>query len=354
MNGQEEQQRRPLVFGNGNAVVQPNPLLSFEEEMRMKLSGHNDDRPTLPPQEPFRPMPRFQEPSPVGATRPVFGDGNGGFGAGDGFDHGEDQAGDEVGNGGNGDGGDGGEEPPQRPRRKQRVHKWRHRAMIVGLTLVALWAILFIFPIPFGTLVVTGSKDVTIDDVIAAGDIRRPVNLLQINPGHLEERLTHDLRIDTAKVTYVFPLTLQVTVTDRKAIAVVPTQFGFAAIDKTGRVIRIGPAIEDTNVPLISGIKLGNVLLGDTLKDESVKAAVTYLAALNPDWRKNISEINVGDLNAITAYTTEGLPLHLGNTQDLDKKAQLTENMVTDVKTRGVNAQYLDVNIGTPYIKVAQ
>lgn len=37
MNGQEEQQRRPLVFGNGNAVVQPNPLLSFEEEMRMKL-----------------------------------------------------------------------------------------------------------------------------------------------------------------------------------------------------------------------------------------------------------------------------------------------------------------------------
>lgn len=352
MNGQEEQQRRPLVFGNGNAVVQPNPLLSFEEEMRMRLSGHTDgERSTLSLQDSFRPTPQVTDPTTTGATRPVFGEGTGGFSTGDGFGHGEDEDPVEL---RSNTGGGNGEEPPQRPPHRPRVHQWRHRAMIVGLVLVVLWAILFIFPIPFGTLVVTGSKDVTVDDVIAAGDIRRPVNLLQINPGHLEERLTHDLRIDTAKVTYVFPLTLQVTVTDRKPIAVVATQFGFAAIDKTGRVIRIGPAIEDTNVPLISGIKLGNVLLGDTLSEEAVKAAITYLAALNLDWRKNISEINVGDLNAITAYTTEGLPLHLGDTQNLDKKAQLTENMVTDVKTRGVNAQYLDVNINAPYIKVQQ
>lgn len=354
MNGQEEQQRRPLVFGNGDAVVQPNPLLSFEEEMRLQLRGRTDDtRLTLPLQEPLHPTPQFSDSMPNGVAPPVFGDDTGRLGTGDslGYDAYEKPSDAKSHNDG-----DGGSEamPPQRPIRKQRAHKWRHRAMIIGLTLVALWAILFIFPIPFGTLVVSGSKDVTVDDVIAAGDIRRPVNLLQINPGHLEERLTHDLRIDTAKVTYVFPLTLQVAVTDRKPIAVVTTQFGFAAIDKTGRVIRIGPAIEDTNVPLVSGIKLGNVLLGDTMTEESVKAAVTYLVALNPDWRKNISEINVGDLNAITAYTTEGLPLHLGNTQELDKKAQLTENMVTDVKTRGVNAQYLDVNINAPYIKVQQ
>lgn len=354
MNGQEEQQRRPLVFGNGDAVVQPNPLLSFEEEMRLQLRSRiNDNRPTLPPQEPFQPTPQFSDSVPTGVTPVVSNGDSGHWGTGDSLDYDASEKSGEVKKANDGDGGSEAISP-QRPTRKQRAHKWRHRAMIIGLTLVALWAILFIFPIPFGNLVVSGSKDVTVDDVIAAGDIRRPVNLLQINPGHLEERLTHDLRIDTAKVTYVFPLTLQVTVTDRKPIAVVTTQFGFAAIDKTGRVIRIGPAIEDTNVPLVSGIKLGNVLLGDTMTEESVKAAVTYLVALNPDWRKNISEINVGDLNAITAYTTEGLPLHLGNTQELDKKAQLTENMVTDVKTRGVNAQYLDVNINAPYIKVQQ
>lgn len=206
-------------------------------------------------------------------------------------------------------------------------------------------------PIPFGTITVTGSKNVTVSDVMAAGNIRYPINLLQINAGQLEERLQHDLRVDSVKVTYVLPLTLQVNVTERRPAAVVATQFGFATLDAKGQVINIGPAIEDTSATIISGIKLGNVLLGDTIDTPVIKGALSYLNSLSDEGRKEIAEINVGDVNQLIAYTVDGLPLHLGDTSDMDKKGPLSENMLRDVKARGVAAQYLDVNVKAPFIK---
>ena len=79
---------------------------------------------------------------------------------------------------------------------------------------------------------------------------------------------------------------------------------------------------------------------------------MVYLNALTPDGLKSIAEVNVGDENQLTAYTVDGLPLRLGDGSELVKKAQLSEEMIKDVKTRGVAAQYLDVNVTSPFIKV--
>lgn len=228
---------------------------------------------------------------------------------------------------------------------------WRKRLALIGLSLLALWLLLLVLPIPFGTIQVIGSDKVTVADVMAAGNIRNPINLVQINPNHLEERLQHDLRVETAKVSYAFPLTLEVTIKDRKAAAVVATQFGFATLDKAGRVINIGPAIEDTTAPIISGVKLGNVLLGDMIENQAIKGALTYLSSLSEEGTKSISEINVGDTKQLVAYTVDGLPLLLGDMTDLDKKGPLSENMLRDIKARGVAAEYVDVNVKAPFVK---
>lgn len=231
-------------------------------------------------------------------------------------------------------------------------HRWQRKAIISTILVIVVLALLYVLPIPLGTIQVVGSDKVTVQDVMAAGDIRSPVNLLQINTGRLEDRLANDLRVEVAKVNYVFPLTLQVNITDRKALAVVTTKFGFASIDKNGQVIAMGPAIEDTAVPIISGVKLGNILLGDKLDNKAIHDALVYLNALTPDGLKSIAEVNVGDENQLTAYTVDGLPLRLGDASELVKKAQLSEEMIKDVKTRGVAAQYLDVNVTSPFIKV--
>ena len=60
-------------------------------------------------------------------------------------------------------------------------------------------------------------------------------------------------------------------VTERRPAAVVGDAVRFATLDAKGQVINIGPAIEDTSATIISGIKLGNVLLGDTIDTPVIK-----------------------------------------------------------------------------------
>ncbi len=229
---------------------------------------------------------------------------------------------------------------------------FKRQQLIKGVAIVG--AILFAFyvcPVPLGSLKVTGSNKVTVEDVEVAGNISQPINVLKISTEKFKSRLANDLRVEEATVSYEFPLTMVVNIKERKAIAVIPAQFGYLTLDKKGQVIASEPAISNTSVPIISGVKPGNILLGDTVKDPAILGALTYLNALSADGFKGIAEVNVGDASDILAYTINGLQVKLGNTADLAKKAELSETMIQDVETRKVNAQYLDVNLTSPYIK---
>lgn len=243
---------------------------------------------------------------------------------------------------------------PRRVKRRRRIKKKRTPSKsIVWKTVIGAVLIigLFTLPLPIGQIQVTGTNQLSSEDVVAIGDLGYPVNILRVRTGALEERLQKDMRVDTAHVSYALPLTLQVDVKERTAVVVVPSQFGFVALDRQGMVIANSPTIPDTTVPIISGVWLGNSLLGDTVESEGIRGAITYMMGFPEDKRKQIGEINVGDAEHIIAYTVDGLPIHIGDRSDLEEKAKITTDMIQDVSQRHVSAEFIDVNIKSPYIK---
>ena len=243
---------------------------------------------------------------------------------------------------------------PRQVKRRRRIKKKRTPSKsIVWKTVIgaALIIGLFTLPLPIGQIQVTGTNQLSSEDVVAIGDLGYPVNILRVRTGALEERLQKDMRVDTAHVSYALPLTLQVDVKERTAVVVVPSQFGFVALDRQGMVIASSPTIPDTTVPIISGVRLGNSLLGDTVESEGIRGAITYMMGFPEDKRKQIGEINVGDAEHIIAYTVDGLPIHIGDRSDLEEKAKITTDMIQDVSQRHVSAEFIDVNIKSPYIK---
>lgn len=233
----------------------------------------------------------------------------------------------------------------QKPTRKSKPAIWK--IVVEAFILIGI----FMLPLPIGQIQVNGTEQLTSEDVVAIGDLGYPVNILRVRTGALEERLQKDMRVDTAHVSYALPLTLQVDIKARKAVVVVPSQFGFVALDRQGMVIASSPTIPDTTVPIISGVRLGNALLGDTIEAAGIRVAIAYMEAFTEDKRKQIGEINVGDAEKIIAYTVDGLPIHIGDQNNLEEKAKITTDMLVDIAQRHVNAEYIDVNIKTPFIK---
>ena len=243
---------------------------------------------------------------------------------------------------------------PRRVKRRRRIKKKRTPSKsIVWKTVIGAAVIigLFTLPLPIGQIQVTGTNQLSSENVVAIGDLGYPVNILRVRTGALEERLQKDMRVDTAHVSYALPLTLQVDVKERTAVVVVPSQFGFVALDRQGMVIASSPTIPDTTVPIISGVRLGNSLLGDTVESEGIRGAITYMMGFPEDKRKQIGEINVGDADHIIAYTVDGLPIHIGDRSYLEEKAKITTDMIQDVSQRHVSAEFIDVNVKSPYIK---
>ena len=244
-------------------------------------------------------------------------------------------------------------EGPKRVRRRRKMNRRKESKPAVWKVVIGACLVigLFTLPLPIGQIQVTGTSQLTSEDVVHIGDLGYPVNILRVRTGALEERLQKDIRVDTAHVSYALPLTLQVDVKERKALVVVPSQFGFVSLDRNGMVIASSATIPDTTVPIISGVRLGNALLGDTIEAEGIRGAIEYMEAFTEEGRKKIGEINVGDADKMIAYTVEGLPIHIGDRNNLEEKAKITTDMLVDIAQRHVSAEFIDVNIKSPFIK---
>lgn len=163
---------------------------------------------------------------------------------------------------------------------KEKPHRnGRHPVSFYGAGKIRMYAIsvfalffmifltLLLFPIPFGQIQISGTRSITLEDVLFEGNVSTPINILQISTADLEERLTHDIRIQTVKVKRSSPFTISVEITDRKVVAVMQGEYAYIFLDKEGTVVQTEPSIKGMIFPMITGKKLGNVLLGDKLDD---------------------------------------------------------------------------------------
>lgn len=211
---------------------------------------------------------------------------------------------------------------------------------------------LLLLPIPFGQIQISGTQNITLEDVLFEGNISEPINTLQISTTDLKERLAHDIRIETIEVKRSSPFTVSIEIRDRKVVAVMQGEYAYIFLDKEGMVVQTAPSIKGMAFPMITGKKLGNVLLGDKLGDEQICTALKFISGLTEDGIKIFSEVNVGNADNLMAYTRDGFSIHLNNGTDMEKKAVLAESMVNDVKARGLAVEYLDANLAAPFIKL--
>lgn len=240
---------------------------------------------------------------------------------------------------------------------KQSKEIWRNlnnkHYMLGAVSVIFLiFLILLLFPVPFGQMQITGSKVITEEDVMFVGQIKKPINTLQISTADLENRLKHDIRVADVKVSRHLLGIIEVNIVDRSPVAIMQGEYTYVIIDKNGYVLQSDVSIRTADLPMITGKRLGNVLLGDIIKDEDVLKALTFLNALTPEGVDLFSEINIGNPEELKAYTRKGISVHLGAGENLAEQATLAEHMVNDVQSRKLSVEYLEANTSSPFIKL--
>lgn len=232
------------------------------------------------------------------------------------------------------------------------------RNIVRGLIgLFSILMLIFIINSPLlkiGYVKVTGNSYLPREDVLQIARIKEPLNIFSVQTDVIQDYLQSDLRIDTAKVWRDFPNCLNIEITERLPVAVMNCNYGYVNLDKNSVVIDVYTDVKKIQKPVITGIVLQDVYIGDSVNDDTVEKILVYLGLLDNDVLGQIRQVNMADREHIELYTVKGTKIILGNLEDIEKKAEKTQEIFKDMSTMTIPVEYIDLSYSRPVLKIKQ
>ena len=133
-------------------------------------------------------------------------------------------------------------------------------------------------------------------------DVGGGQHLYSISTGDLERRLAEDPRVATAEVTRHVPGRLVVLIRERQPVAAVIEGGVFALVDSEGTVLSVHGDWPGTSVPVLSGVHLDALDLGESLDAPGMDELLRCTELLG-DLRYRISQI-VREEGYMSLHTT--------------------------------------------------
>ena len=218
-----------------------------------------------------------------------------------------------------------------------------------GIIAVLVYSPLFTFQ----QLVVHGNVHLDANELCEIARIHYGQRLFELKTDEMTTNLLRDLRIESAVVRRQLPHKIEMDIVERIPVATVACDYGYLDFDRQGKVIASYRSLKGADIPIITGIKLRDLYIGDDNNDPQVAQAISFLARIDPADIGEISEVSIKKPDAVVAYTKTALPIRLGQLTGIPDKAALTQDFLRDQKTTRHTVEYVDFSYDAPFIKLA-
>lgn len=199
-------------------------------------------------------------------------------------------------------------------------------------------------------ITVNGNKQLTKNEVLALTGVAKGINIFKANLKQAEDKVLLHPLIKQVHIKRSLPSTLIVDVIERKPTALLADKGGFVIVGDDGCYLKKVPNLSTINLPIITGIKPGNVPPGQNITGEGMNTALAYLLAMPANFRATVSEINVSDQNNIRLFTIDGIEVKLGDGTRIPEKMSLCQQVITQKYQNRI--LYIDISYkGRPVIK---
>lgn len=245
------------------------------------------------------------------------------------------------------------DEKERKPRKVSSAWKKNlFRLVLVLIIFFSGYGILSQFPgIPFGTIQVQGTNSrISREEVLASAGLAKTENILSIDQEAVERRLNQDMRMELIQKGYIWPFGYQIVVRERAVSAYIPTEDGYIAVDRQGKVLQVQRRFGYMSAPLITGVTLPPLLVGDIFHDETTRIGLSFLVQLAERDAGDLSELNLSDSSSVEGYTLQGVPIYLGKLSELDEKVEPAAQVLKEVAQSGQKIKYMDLKTKVPVV----
>ncbi|HYB37179.1 MAG TPA: cell division protein FtsQ/DivIB [Mycobacterium sp.] len=212
-------------------------------------------------------------------------------------------------------------EPKPVPRGAIRGLKMMLATVLLTVVVAALGLILYFTPvISARSIVVTGTRAVTRDEVLDAARVRPGTPLLQVDTGQVADRVAAIRRVASARVQRQYPSALRITIVERVPLVVKDFPDGPHLYDRDG--VDFATAPPPPSLPYIDVDNPGPA-------DPATKAALAVLTALRPEVAGQVGRIAAPSVASITLTLADGRTVIWGTTDRTEEKAEKLAALLT-------------------------
>lgn len=205
----------------------------------------------------------------------------------------------------------------------------------------------------FQQLVVHGSVQLDAEELCEIARIQYGERLFALKTDAMTANLLHDLRIESAVVRRQLPNKIEMEIVKRVPLATVACDYGYLDFDRQGKVIAGYRTLKGADIPIITGVKLHDLYIGDDNTSPQIEKVLAFLRKIDYTEVAQLSEINITMPETVVAYTKNALPIRLGNLDGIADKAGLTQDFLQDQRTTRHTVEFVDFSYDAPFIKLA-
>lgn len=184
---------------------------------------------------------------------------------------------------------------------------------------------------------VVGNDTLTAEQVIAHTGLEYGQHIYEVNLGLIENLIKTDPWVDQVSVKRKLPSTIEITVTERVAVAMVQTAYGLLQVDKDGYVLKAQRLVDGMPLMLITGVSdiPEGVLPGQKIESESLQQGLNVIALMNEEAASVISELDVTTPQKIIAQNIYGVEWRIGDGSDFLRKFEICKQITLSEEEAG-------------------
>jgi cell division septal protein FtsQ len=171
-------------------------------------------------------------------------------------------------------------------------------------------------------VLVKGNQTLSTADILRNTNLSLYKNIFQINCKKLQKIILRNPRIAAAKVYYVLPDKIAIEVQERHPLCLLLFADNYVIIGEDGVAMGIKAENEPIKLPIVTGIIISKISIGESVKSSQFDAAMEILRLADENLRVMLSEI---DLQNYVLYidlpnSNHTLKVELGNGEQLAEK----------------------------------
>ena len=198
---------------------------------------------------------------------------------------------------------------------------------------------------------VTGNSMRSVSEIAGRSGLRLGMNIFNVDKEEVERNLSADPYVELLEARVELPDTVVLEIRERSACAAINCAGVILLTDQEGYILeRLTGVPQDGNLIVVSGMDVSVGHQGDTI-ESGVSGQKTAMSAVLQAIRasgmeREISELNVSDMDNLYLVSGSGIQVLLGDETNLDDKLAWMRAVLDKLEQDGIMSGVLDVSSG--------